>query len=271
MKDAFIAVQSVAGCIGLHPFQDRQTLLLRKLEQVYPEIYYHHQRSPTTPPPAAAVVGDELSAKFPDICAYLARLPVGCSPEQSHQATHYVMDAIARSNDTDLSDGELEAIYKHARNIAYKKCNLKPTASQLKTAMAWALQTHGIALKPHNRFVKRRLLGADHHHHDDDGDDVAWYLCGSADLVAVDTSDVEGMVVIVKVRLNKLQYSLADYEEAHLQALMHLMDVPTAALLELHATEGMSLQILERKAEDWAMIKEGLLVFINNVSHAAGC
>jgi hypothetical protein len=154
----------------------------------------------------------------------------------------------------DLSEARLAAACQHVRAVAYKRCNLRPSPAQLKRVMAWALQTHAMDLKTPKQpsFVKRKLQ--------QQHGGCTWYLCGSPDLVGHD------LVAIVKPRLSRLQYALADHEEAHLQALMHLMDVSTGAVLEVHAGSGMmTLQRVHRKAEDWAALEQDLLAFSKEV------
>lgn len=253
--EAYIAVQTVASCIGLHPFQDRKTAFYKKLQQTYPQAYYDKYKDTLVPRIDAAC---ELAcSKCPDIQAGLAALPHGCTPEQSQEVVASTMQKIMRMK---LTDAELAAVCKHIRDAAFKKCSMKPSSEQLKAAMAWAYQTHGIAFSQPSKqsFLKKQVHKSI--------DATTWYICGSPDLVAGKNE----MVVVVKLRLQKLQYSLTPCEEAHLQALMHLTDAPIAAILEIHATEGMTLQRLDRKAEDWDMLQAGLVQFIKEVTHE-GC
>ncbi|KAF6252669.1 hypothetical protein COO60DRAFT_1643788 [Scenedesmus sp. NREL 46B-D3] len=232
-KDAFIAVQSVACCAGLHPYQDRSAALLRKAAQLR-----------NAPALGATAAADPLLARFPSVAEGVAAIPKGCTLQECQHAVTRIVDGFVGLNGLE-NEQQLADLGEAVRDAAFRKCNTRPTLAQLTTAMSWVSHTHGIALSvPRTSFHKRPLDGL-----------PGWYLCGSADLVG------DGLVVITKLRLSRLKYALAPHEEAHLQALMHLMDVQSAALLEVHATEGMSMQRLDRKAEEWASLTAALLSF----------
>lgn len=241
-RQAYIGVQSVACCTGLHPFQDRSAAVARRKAQAC-------HGDALVPAPRQQPL--EL---VPGVKEALLALPTGCSPEQCRSAVASIMRGLATQHLV-LSEDELLALCRQVREVAMGRCNLRPTHDQLAAAIAWASQTHAMALRrPDTNFHKRLLC--------DHPSGTSWYLCGSADLVGADA------VVLVKVRLHGLRYSLAPYEEAALQALMHLCDMPMAGLLEVHGGEGMTLQLAERKAEEWVALSRGLLEFIGEVE---GC
>ncbi|WIA10867.1 hypothetical protein OEZ85_011033 [Tetradesmus obliquus] len=225
------------------------------LEQVVHLGLWATPRANTTR--SAQVLTERLVRDLPTQ-ADLDAIPLGCTPAQSTDAIASIANRLPGAG---LSEHELEMACTNVRDAAYRKCSMRPSTEQLKTAIAWAKQTHGIALRrPKQEFVKKLLTATPYL-------GQTWYLCGSTDFMAARGD----MVVLVKLRLHRLQYCLAPHEEAHLQALMHLMDAPTAGLLEIHPIEGMTLQRLSRQVEEWAVIQQGLTEFLEELVflHAA--
>lgn len=233
---AFIAVQTVPCAIGEHPFKDRDQSVKLKHAQVFGT-----KQSPT-------IECSDAVLQHPCIKPHLDRLEEPkCTPVDCHKALRAIMDSLLANIPPEL---DVASAYTLVRDAVFQKCNYRPGQDLLQQAASWLQHTYGIRGMRTTKFTKKPLW---------QGSKAHWYLCGSADMA---NSEI---AVIVKTRLTGLQHGLSHSEEVMLQALMHLLDLPRAAVLEVHETQGMDLLQLDRCACQWARCQALLIAFAADV------
>lgn len=241
---AFIAIQSVAGVIGQHPFQDRDSLVLQKRARLFGTNGSSNKESLNR-----QKAHEHQVLEHAHVRSSLDALPSDSSPSHCSKVLKSIMDTLVVSADTQ-QDMDLDQAYKVVRDAVFERCRLCPSKGLVQQAVAWAKRVYDLHLEtPRVTFVKRALCQKRQQ----------WFLCGSAHLIGHEVA------VIIKTRLNNLQHGLAHNEEVMLQALMYLLDLPRAALLEVHEHQGMGLLLAERCTSSWARISVELAAFATEV------